>query len=256
MRITMRLLATAMLALPVCAQQPAPTALPPVARPAVGQGTNGDWAYISRYREANRALATQSSQRRVVFMGDSITQGWAGQPFIKDNPDYVGRGISGQTTPQMLVRFRSDVIALQPAVVHLMAGTNDVAQNTGPESPGEIEGYIKGMVEIALANNIRVVLASIPPAGDFAWRRGLAPAPQIRALNDWIREYAARRGLVYADYWSVLATGAGAMKPELSPDGVHPNAAGYEAMRPVAQAAIERALKDRRRTAIVIGLQR
>jgi acyl-CoA thioesterase I len=245
MRLSAGLLAMAVLAFPILAQQSAPTALPPVARAAVGQGTNGDWAYISRYREANRSLAAQSSTRRVVFMGDSITQGWAGQPFIKDNPDYVGRGISGQTTPQMLVRFRSDVVALRPAVVHIMAGTNDVAQNSGPESPAEIEGYIKGMVEIALANNIRVVLASIPPAAEFGWRRGLVPAPQIRALNDWIREYAASRGLVYADYWSVLATSAGAMKPELSPDGVHPNAAGFEAMRPVAQAAIARALRRR-----------
>jgi acyl-CoA thioesterase I len=238
-------LAIVVLAFPVHAQQPAPNALPLVVRPAAGQGANGDWAYIGRYREANKPLAVRKSPGRVVFMGDSITQGWAGQPFIKDNPDYVGRGISGQTTPQMLVRFRSDVIALQPAVVHIMAGTNDVAQNTGPESPQEIEGYIRGMVEIAVTNNIRVVLASIPPAADFTWRRGLVPAPQIRALNDWIREYAASRGLVYADYWSVLATSDGAMKPELSPDGVHPNAAGYEAMRPVAQSAIKRALGRR-----------
>lgn len=175
-------------------------------------------------------------------MGDSITQGWAGQPYIKDNANFVSRGISGQTTPQMLVRFRSDVIALKPAVVHIMAGTNDIAQNTGPESPRELEGYIRSMVELALANKIKVVLASIPPAKDFPWHRGLIPAPQIHALNDWLKEYAARRGLVYVNYWSALATADGAMKPEYSADGVHPNVVGYDAMRPLAQAAIKNAL--------------
>jgi lysophospholipase L1-like esterase len=145
----------------------------------------------------------------------------------------------------MLVRFRSDVIALKPALVHIMAGTNDVAHNTGPETPEEIEGYIRSMVELALANRIKVVLASIPPAKEFFWHRGLEPAAQIRALNSWLREYAASRGLAYIDYWSVLATTDGAMKLEYSADGVHPNAAGYEAMRPLAAAAIERALKPR-----------
>jgi len=226
------------------AQQPAAAATPRTT-PPVGQGVDGDWAFIGRYRDANVPLIAKAASRRVVFMGDSITQGWAAQPFIRDNPDYVGRGISGQTTPQMLVRFRSDVIALKPAVVHIMAGTNDLAQNTGHESPQEIEGYIRSMVELALANRIRVVLASIPPAIDFGWRRGLVPAPQIRALNDWLREYAAHRGLVYADYWSALASADGAMKPEYSSDGVHPNAAGYEAMRPLARAAIDRALRRR-----------
>lgn len=206
---------------------------------------NGDWAYVARYREANQALIAQSAPARVVFMGDSITEGWARQPFIKDNPHYVGRGISGQTAQQMLVRFRSDVIALKPAIVHIMAGTNDIARNTGPETPAEIEGYIKSMVELARANGIRVVLASVPPAKEFYWHPGLWPAAQIRALNDWLQEYAANRGLVYVAYWSVLATSDGAMKPEYSADGVHPNAAGFEAMRPLAQAAIERALKRR-----------
>jgi lysophospholipase L1-like esterase len=234
--------ASALIAGPVFGQSPA--AAPPVpASPPVGQGSNGDWAYIARYRDANQPLLAESAPRRVVFMGDSITQGWALQPFIKDNANYVGRGISGQTAPQMLVRFRSDVIALKPAIVHIMAGTNDVAQNTGPETPGEIEGYIKSMVELALANKIKVVLASIPPALDFPWRRGLEPAPQIRGLNAWLREYAASRGIEFVDYGAVLATSDGAMKAEYSADGVHPNAAGYEAMRPLAAAAIERALR-------------
>jgi len=204
---------------------------------------DGDWAYVGRYRDANRPLIAESAPRRVVFMGDSITEGWARQPFIKDNPDYVGRGISGQTAPQMLIRFRSDVIALKPAIVHIMAGTNDVARNTGPETPGEIEGYLSSMVELALASNIKVILASIPPAKDFYWHRGLEPAAQIRTLNGWLREYAASRGLAFVDYWAVLATTDGAMKQEYSADGVHPNAAGYDAMRPLAKAAIEEALR-------------
>jgi lysophospholipase L1-like esterase len=243
-RLAVGLSVLALLAVPVYAQLPAPSSTAPVS-PPVGQGMNEDWAYVARYRDANQPLIDHSTAQRVVFMGDSITEGWARQPFIKDNANYVGRGISGQTAPQMLVRFRSDVIALKPAIVHIMAGTNDVAQNTGPESPGEIEGYIKSMVELALANRINVVLASIPPAKDFYWHRELEPAPQIRALNAWLREYAASRGLAYIDYWSVLATTDGAMKPEYSADGVHPNAAGYEAMRPLAAAAIERTLRQR-----------
>jgi lysophospholipase L1-like esterase len=244
MRLSVSLSVLAWAIVPVYAQLPAPSSTG-AASPPVGQGSNGDWAYIGRYREANLPLVAASAPGRVVFMGDSITEGWAREPFIKDSPDRIGRGISGQTSPQMLVRFRSDVIALRPAVVHIMAGTNDVAQNTGPETPAEIEGYIRSMVELALANRIKVVLASIPPAKEFYWHRGLEPARQIRALNDWLREYAAGRGLTYVDYWSVLTTTDGAMRPEYSTDGVHPNAAGYEAMRPLATAAIESALQRR-----------
>jgi len=244
MRLTLSLWALAFVALPVYAQLPTPSSTAP-ATPPVGQGMNGDWANVGRYRDANRPLMAEPALARVVFMGDSITEGWARESFIKDNPKYVGRGISGQTAPQMLVRFRSDVIALKPAIVHIMAGTNDVAQNTGPEAPAEIEGYITSMVELALANKIKVVLASIPPAKEFYWHPGLQPAAQIRALNDWLREYAASRRLAYIDYWSVLATPDGAMKPQYSADGVHPNAAGYEAMRPLAKAAIESALRRR-----------
>jgi lysophospholipase L1-like esterase len=228
--------------LPVHGQLPTPPSTLAASTP-VGQGQDGDWAFIARYRDANRALITNPLPRRVVFMGDSITEGWALQPFIRDNPSFVGRGIAGQTAPQMLVRFRSDVIALKPAIVHVMAGTNDIARNTGPETPGEIEGYVSSMVELALANRIQVVLASIPPAKDFYWHRDLEPAAQIRAMNDWLREYAASHGIGYVDYWSVMATADGAMKPEFSADGVHPNAAGYAAMRPLAEAAIARALR-------------
>ena len=245
MRLSIGVAALGLVGFSAQAQQAtAPSASVP-SRPAV-QGVNGDWAAIERYRAANQALVDEVAPRRVVFMGDSITQAWADQALIRDNKDNVGRGISGQTAPQMLVRFRSDVIALKPAVVHIMAGTNDVAQNTGPETPDEIFGYITSMVELARANKIKIILASIPPAKDFPWRRGLDPVPKIRALNDRLKVYAAQRGITYVDYWQVLATPEGALKPEYSADGVHPNAAGYEAMRPLAEAAIKQALQQQR----------
>lgn len=213
---------------------------------ATGQGIEAqDWANLARYGDANRALV-QNDPQRVVFLGDSITEGWASQPFIRDNPHFVGRGISGQTAPQMLVRFRSDVIALKPAVVHILAGTNDIAQNTGPESEDEIFGYVVSIAELAQANRIKVVIGSVPPAADFPWRRGLDPAPAIRALNARLKAYAGSHGIAYADYWSVLASANGGLDPRYSEDGVHPNAAGYGAMQPVARAAIARALSSRR----------
>jgi acyl-CoA thioesterase-1 len=244
MRLSVGLLVGALAALSAHAQQSALTSESP-ARPPVGQGVDGDWAYVARYHDANRPLNAKAAPKRVVFMGDSITEGWGRQPFIKNNPSYVGRGISGQTSPQMLVRFRSDVLALKPAVVHIMAGTNDIAQNTGHEAPEDMEGYIKDMVELALDNHVKVVLASILPSKDFWWHRGLEPAPQIRAFNGWLREYAAERGLVYVDYWSALTTPDGSMRPEFSADGVHPDQAGFEAMRPLAEAAIQAALRGR-----------
>ena len=178
----------------------------------------------------------------VVFMGDSITQGWAEQPFFKSRSEFVGRGISGETTAQMLSRFQADVIALKPAVVHIMGGTNDVAENMGPQTDEQIEGNIAKMADLAVANGSRVILASIPPAADIPWHPGLNPNPRIQRLNAWIREYAAHNGMIYVDYWATLATPDGAMKPEFSPDGVHPNAVGYAAMGPLASAAVEQAL--------------
>ena len=203
-----------------------------------------DWASVGRYRDSNRAL-TKADPRRVVFIGDSITEGWAGQPFIRDNPHFVGRGISSQTAPQMLVRFRSDVVTLRPAVVHILAGTNDIARNTGPETDDEIFGYVIGMVQLAHANRIKVIIASILPAADFPWRQGLDPAPRIERLNARLKGYARNHGFIFADYWSVLASSDGSMNPRFSADGVHPNAAGYEAMRPVAEAAIAKSLRQR-----------
>jgi len=203
-----------------------------------------DWANLARYRDANGALAPTDS-RRVVFMGDSITEGWGKGAFIHANPHFVDRGISGQTAPQMLVRFRSDVLRLKPAVVHIMAGTNDIAGNTGPETENEAFGYIVSMVQLATANHIKVVLASVPPAADFWWKHGVDPAPKIRSLNIRLKNYARRHDIPYADYWHVLATSGGAMNARYADDGVHPNARGYEAMRPIAQAAIARAMSDR-----------
>ena len=205
-----------------------------------GHGVNGDWAFFSRFAKDNESLKTDVS--RVVFMGDSITEGWARESFIAGDSHYVGRGIGGQTALQMLVRFRADVIDLKPELVHIMAGTNDVAENNGPESDEEIEGALQSMAELALAHHIKVVLASIPPADEFKWHPGLNPVPRIRRLNDWIRSYAKQVGVGYVDYWPALATDSGAMKPSLSGDGVHPSSEGYRAMQPLAEAAIKAAL--------------
>ncbi|HYX47778.1 MAG TPA: SGNH/GDSL hydrolase family protein, partial [Sphingomicrobium sp.] len=183
--------------------------------------------------------------QRVVFLGDSITEGWASQPFIRDNPHFVGRGISGQTAPQMLVRFQSDVVALKPAVVHILAGTNDIAQNTGPESSDEMLGYVVSIAQLARANHIKVIIGSVAPAADFPWHRGLDPAPKIKAFNARLKAYAVSHGFIYADYWSVLVAADGGMKPQYSEDGVHPNVAGYDVMESVAKDAIALALRKR-----------
>jgi lysophospholipase L1-like esterase len=205
--------------------------------PGPGQGPDGDWAFLSRYRSANAVLGPDSL--RVVFLGDSITEAWARDPLLSGNRHFIGRGIGGQTTQQMLVRFQADVIDLRPALVHIMAGTNDVAENSGPETDGEIEEAIESMVQLALANHIKVLLASIPPAADFPWHHGLNPAVKIPRLNAWLKSYAAHAGIGYVDYWPVLATPSGSMRAELSLDGVHPSAQGYAAMRPITDKAIQ-----------------
>ena len=211
-----------------------------------------DWAFLAKYRDADKALpAPAPGETRVVFMGDSITEGWgmkatatspARGEFFPRKP-YVNRGISGQTTPQMLVRFRQDVIDLKPKAVALLAGTNDIAENTGKETLEEIEGNIASMSELSRANGIRIVLCSVLPASDFRWHPGLEPAPKIKALNAWVKEYAAKNGFVYVDYYSSMVNEQGGLKAELSPDGVHPNAAGYDIMVPLAEAGIAEALK-------------
>ena len=211
-----------------------------------------DWPNLAKYRDADVSLPpVADSEARVVFMGDSITEGW-GQHGVPAPPDrveffpgkpYVNRGISGQTTPQMLVRFRQDVINLKPKVVVILAGINDIAENTGKTTLEAIEDNFASMSDIARSNGIRVVLCSTLPASDFPWRAGLAPAPKVKALNAWIKDYAAKNGLVYVDYYSPMANSEGGMKAELSPDGVHPNKAGYEIMAPLVEAGIAEALK-------------
>jgi lysophospholipase L1-like esterase len=202
-----------------------------------------DWAQLLHYRDENLKLPPASpAVPRVIFIGDSITQSWHLPDLGLTRLDVLNRGISGQTTPQMLVRFQQDVVRLRPAVVHILAGTNDFAENTGPTTLAAIEDNFRSMVEIAQANHIRVVLASVLPTVDFPWRRGLQPAPRITALNAWLRDYARQHKLVYVDYYSALADAAGGLKSSLSEDGVHPNPAGYAVMKPLARQSVTQAL--------------
>jgi len=204
-----------------------------------------DWAGLRRYRDANAALpAPAAGENRVVFYGNSITDAWAQHfPAMFPGKPYVGRGISGQTTPQMLVRFRQDVVALKPKVVVILAGTNDIAGNTGPSTLEMIEDNFMSMVQIAKANDIRVVLSSVLPAYDYPWKPGLEPAPKIIALNAWLKRYANESGATYLDYHTAMADSRGGLPTSLSGDGVHPNVAGYQMMAPLAEAAIAAAMK-------------
>lgn len=201
-----------------------------------------DWSQRCRYWYENAQLPP-ASPARVVFIGDSITEAWReADPALFTN-DILNRGIGGQTSEQMLVRLRSDVIDLHPSVVHIMAGTNDVAGNNGPTSLAVFQGNIRSMVEEALLHQIRVVLASVPPSARIAWRTEIErPADTIAAMNSWLREYAQCEHLVFVDYTAVLDDGRGGIKPGLSPDGVHLTHAGYAALGPLARAAIARAI--------------
>jgi lysophospholipase L1-like esterase len=203
-----------------------------------------DWAYLKRYQAENAALAPpRPGENRVVFMGNSITEGWAKYfPSMFAGKPYVNRGVGGQTTPQMLVRFRQDVVALKPAVVVILAGTNDIAGNTGPSTIEMIEDNLASMAELAKANGIAVVLSSVLPVYDYPWRPGLEPAPKILALNKWMKEYASTHGAVYLDYHTAMADERQGMKADLAGDGVHPNEAGYRIMAPLAEKAIAQAL--------------
>jgi lysophospholipase L1-like esterase len=206
-----------------------------------------DWPNLNRFRAENALLgAPEKSEKRVVFMGNSITQGWIEKrpEFFSKNP-YINRGISGQTTPQMLIRFRQDVIALQPKVVVILAGTNDIAGNTGPSTLEMIEDNLASMAELANANEIRVVLSSALPAYDYPWKSGMEPAEKIVTLNAWIKSYCEKRGFTYLDYFTPMADDRHGMKAELTYDGVHANVAGYKVMEPLVQDAIRRALKNK-----------
>lgn len=195
-----------------------------------------DWAGLCRYQSDN--ATRKPGAARVVFIGDSITENW----LLADPGFFTGavvnRGIGAQTSAQMLVRFRADVVALRPQVVHILAGTNDVAGNNGPLRPRDFQNNIESMVEIARANGIHVILGSIPPSAAFNWQPSLKPAPRIAALNDWLRDYARSRGLGYIDYHAALRGAGGELKPALGNDGVHPNQDGYAVMRRLAEAAL------------------
>src|SRR6202048_3246690 len=215
-----------------------------------------DWPNLARYAEANAAVAAPAKfDLRVVFMGDPITDAWVSPDyggFFPGKP-YIDRGISGQTTPQMLIRFRPDVIALQPKVVVILAGTNDIAGNTGPMTLGQIEGNLASMAELAKTNKIRVVLASVLPVSSYGHDRQGAPLDmrinrppeKILELNAWIKKYAAGNGHTYLDYSSAMVDAQGMLQQDLSQDGLHPNAKGYAVMSPLAEQAIRSALKKR-----------
>jgi lysophospholipase L1-like esterase len=234
-------------------QQPAPPApsCPEMATALTALMRNDvrlrDWANLARYREANRTLP---DGQRVVFMGDSITDSWPTRvpEFFAGKP-YIGRGISGQTTPQMLVRFRPDVLALKPKVVVILAGTNDIAGNTGPMSDDEIFGNLVSMAELAKANGIRVVLASITPVSAYhvsptgVPQTTSRPMARIRGLNDRLKTYAGANGHVYLDYFSAMVDDAGMLREDLSADDLHPNVKGYAIMAPLVEAAISRAAR-------------
>ena len=225
-----------------------PTVVGIVADPCVGRTALSDWPNLCRYRDENAALPPpQAARPRVVFMGDSITEGWRrSRPEFFEANGYVGRGISAQTTQHMVVRFQPDVIALRPRAVHIMAGVNDIAGNSGPTTMKAIQDNIIAMTTLARANGAAVVLASVLPAADFPWRPGMNPAPRIAELNAWLRAYAAREGFVYADYHSAMADERGGMRAGLARDGVHPGAEGYGLMEALTRKAIAEALARRR----------
>lgn len=203
-----------------------------------------DWAQLNRYRTVDAALlAPAPGEQRVVFYGDSITDAWGRirGVFFPGKP-YVNRGISGQTTPQMLVRFQQDVVHLHPAAVVILAGTNDVAGNTGPETPEMIEDNFRSMAAIAHQNHIKVILASILPAFAYPWKPGIQPADEIRSLNAWLKDFSQQDGDTYLDYYTALANPQGGMKAGLSVDGVHPTTEGYAVMSPLAEKAIAEAV--------------
>ncbi len=205
-----------------------------------------DWPNLKRYQEENAALEISSSdQHRIVFMGNSITEGWLRErPEFFENKPYVNRGIDGQTTPQMLLRFRQDVINLKPSVVVILAGINDIAENTGPSTIQMIVDNIVSMAELAKTNNIKVILCSVLPAYDFYWKKGLEPAKKVTQLNAQLKAYATQNNIVYVDYFTPMANESNGLKEELGSDGIHPNVTGYLVMEPLVEEAIAKALNQ------------
>lgn len=207
-----------------------------------------DWANFNRYKDDNAKLGLpKSGEKRVVFMGNSITDAWINNcPEYFSENNYIDRGISGQTTPQMLVRFRADVINLKPVAVTILAGTNDIAGNTGPSTLEMIADNIYSMAELARANGIKVILSSVLPAYAYPWKPGVEPAEKIAQLNQMIKAYADSHGIVYLDYYSAMVDERKGLKKEYSEDGVHPNKAGYQVMMGLCSKAITKALKQKK----------
>lgn len=207
---------------------------------------NDDWANLKRYRKANKQMKVPSKkENRVVFMGNSITQNWTRDHgiFFESNPSFVNRGISGQTSSQMLLRFRPDVIELNPKAVVISAGTNDIAENRGPISIKRIAGNIFSMAELAKAHNIKVVLASVLPASSYSWSPSIEPADKIIELNALLIKYAKNNNIVYLDYYTPMVNESKGLKKELGRDTVHPSIEGYNIMEPLVKEAIIKALK-------------
>lgn len=205
-----------------------------------------DWPNLKKYQNENQKIIKAEKKPTAVFMGNSITEGWknAHPSFFTEN-NIVGRGIGGQTTPQMLIRFTPDVLDLQPKAVVILAGTNDIAGNTGASSKKMITDNIKAMAMLAAASNIRVILCSILPVSDYPWRPGLKPAPKIAEINSWLKQYAQNNGHIYVDYFPALANEDHGMKAEYSEDGVHPNKKAYKVMEPLVMEGIQKALDQK-----------
>ena len=204
-----------------------------------------DWNQLGRYHADNQRLkALPAEPNRVVFMGDSITDGWKLAQSFPGKP-YVNRGISGQTTAQMLVRMYSDVISLKPAALIILAGTNDIARNTGPATLTQVADSFRAMTELAQAHGIKVILCTVMPVSDYTQRKQTErrPPADILKLNAWLKEYAAGKGVIIADYYAATVDDKGFLKDGFSGDGLHPNPGGYELVAPVAEAAIGKALQ-------------
>jgi lysophospholipase L1-like esterase len=205
-----------------------------------------DWANLNRFKKQNKLLGVpKEGEHRVVFMGNSITEGWPNHdPEYFANPEYINRGIGGQTTPQMLLRFRADVIDLRPEVVVILAGTNDIAGNTGPMTLEEIRDNIISMTELAQAHGIKVIISSVLPAFDYTWRPGLEPNVKIPLLNQMLSDYCKENDVIYLDYFSAMADERNGLPESLAKDGVHPTREGYDIMKSLAEKAIQAALQQ------------
>jgi lysophospholipase L1-like esterase len=217
-----------------------PGAGAPTAKPA---RQPGDWAWLCRYREENRLLASGDAPL-VVFIGDSITEGWAASDTQNFDKQWAGRGIGGQTSAQVLLRFYQDAIGLKPKVIHLLVGGNDVARNAGALDATAFKDNVRAMADLACANNITLVLGTILPAKQYYWRKEIEPVEEIRTLNRWLAEFAAIHRIRLVDYYAPMATPQGAMRAELTDDGVHPNQQGYQVMRQALETALTDALAD------------